>query len=235
MHMPSASTPETASKARSRLMNDAYETLKAAITSGELEPGERLYETAMSARFGVSRTPVREALQRLVNEGLAGVGPDGVRVTILSVKEVHSLQHVNRALQGIAARLAATQGSDEDTAKLAELMSRMENHCTLSDLKAWSEVDVEIHRHIFKMSASPWLVRLLLQIEPLLARGREIILRQAGWMERSTGEHRLIVNGIRSRDEEAAEKAMQDHLLVAERNLIEILETVVVPWRGNRI
>jgi DNA-binding GntR family transcriptional regulator len=162
------------------------------------------------------------------------MGAESLEITSLSLKDVRSLQQVNRALQGVAARLAANEGSEEDMARLEELMTRMENYCALRDLKSWTEVDVELHRHVFTMSKSPWLARLLLQIEPLLARGRDIILRQAGWMEKSTGEHRVTVNAIRSRGEEAAEKAMQDHLLTAEQKLIAILETVLVPWRGDR-
>jgi DNA-binding GntR family transcriptional regulator len=216
-------------------MDDAYETLKAAITSGELQPGERLYETALSARFGVSRTPVREALQRLVTEGLAEVGPNGVRVTTLSVKDVRALQRTSRALQSLAALLAASEGSEADMAKLEELMQRMETCAAAHDFKSWAEADVAIHRHIFQMSANPWLSKLLLQMESLIARVRHVMLGRPGRVEEATDEHRLVVEAIKSRDEKAAEKAMYDHLVMAEKTLIETLEAVVVPWRGDRV
>lgn len=218
-----------------RRTEEAYSTLKAAITSGELQPGERLYETALAGRFGMSRTPIREALLRLIAEGLAEIGADGVRVASLSVKDVRSLQQASRALQSLAAKLAATEGSDADMAILEELMKRMETYASLRDLKSWAEADVEIHRHIFRMSGSAWLSRLLLQMESLIARVRHVILQQPGRMEEATGEHRAVVEAIRSRDEKAAEHAMHHHLLIAEQKLIAILETVVVPWRGDRI
>jgi len=233
--MSSPSTTDHASKNRARLMEDAYETLKAAITSGELQPGERLYETNLSARFGVSRTPVREALQRLVNEGLAEVGTDGVRVTTLSVKDVRSLQQTSRALQSLAARLAASEASEGDMTKLEELMKHMETCAAAHDFKSWAEADVEIHRHIFQMSGNPWLSKLLLQMESLIARVRHVMLRQPGRVEEATDEHRAVVEAIRSRNGKAAEQAMHDHLLMAEQKLIETLETVVVPWRGDRV
>jgi DNA-binding GntR family transcriptional regulator len=227
--------PDHTSKNRSRLVEDAYETLKAAITSGELQPGERLYETALSARFGVSRTPVREALQRLVTEGLAAVGPDGVRVTTLSVKDVRALQQTSRALQSLAASLAALEGTEPDMATLEELMQRMEACAAAHDFRSWAEADVAIHRHIFQMSENPWLSRLLLQMESLIARVRHVMLRQPGRVEEATKEHRLVVEAIKSRDGKAAETAMYDHLLMAEKALIETLEAVVVPWRGDRV
>jgi DNA-binding GntR family transcriptional regulator len=233
--MLSHSVPDHASKNRSRLVEDAYETLKAAITSGELQPGERLYETALSARFGVSRTPVREALQRLVTEGLAAVGPDSVRVTTLSVKDVRALQQTSRALQSLAASLAASESSEPDMATLEELMQRMEACAAAHDFRSWAEADVAIHRHIFQMSGNLWLSRLLLQMESLIARVRHVMLRQPGRVEEATNEHRLVVEAIKSRDGKAAETAMYDHLLMAEKALIETLEAVVVPWRGDRV
>jgi DNA-binding GntR family transcriptional regulator len=216
-------------------MEDAYERLKAAITSGDLQPGERLYETTTSARFGVSRTPVREALQRLVNEGLAEVGADGVRVATLSIKDVRSLQQTSRALQSLAARLAASEASEGDMTKLEELMKQMETCAAAHDFKGWAEADVTIHRHIFQMSGNACLSTLLLQMESRVARVRHVMFRQPGRVMEATDEHRTVVEAIKSRDGKAAEQAMHDHLMMAEQALIETLEAVVVPWRGDRV
>ena len=233
--MFSPSKTDHASKNRARLMQDAYETLKAAITAGELQPGERLYETTLSARFGVSRTPVREALQRLVNEGLAEVGRNGFCVATLSVKDVRSLQQTSRALQSLAARLAASEASEGDMTQLEELMKHMETCAAAHDFKSWAEADVAIHRHIFQMSGNPWLSKLLLQMESLIARVRHVMLKQPGRVEEATDEHRVVVDAIKSRDGKAAEQTMYDHLVMAEQKLIETLESVVVPWRGDRV
>ncbi len=88
---------------RNGLTVEIYEALKAEIIAGDLKSRERLYETVLAKRFQTSRTPVREALQRLVNEGLVEARSDGVCVATLSVKDVRSLEQANRALQSLAA------------------------------------------------------------------------------------------------------------------------------------
>jgi len=101
---------------RNGLTAEIYEALKAEITARALTSRERLYETVLAKRFKSSRKPVREALQRLVSEGLAEVRPDGVCVAALSVQDVRSLEQANRALQSLAAELAVGEGSEAGTA-----------------------------------------------------------------------------------------------------------------------
>lgn len=220
---------------RNRMTAEAYEAIKAAISSGELQPCERLYETVLGKRLKMSRTPVREALQRLVNEGLAEARPDGVCVAALSVKDIRSLEQANRALQSLAAQLAASEGSEGDMAKLEELMARMEACAEANDMDGWITADQAIHRHLFQMSRSRWLSKLLLQMESLIGRVRHIGLRGPGRMKKATYEHRTIVDAIKSRDAEAAQQAMYNHLMVVEQHLVEILETFVVPLKGDRL
>jgi DNA-binding GntR family transcriptional regulator len=220
---------------RNRLTAEAYEALKAAITSGELAPRERLYETVLAKRLKMSRTPVREAIQRLVNEGLAEAGADGVCVAGLSVKDIRSLEQANRALQSLAAELAASEGSEDDMTKLEEIMASMEACAGRDDSDGWVIADQAIHRHLFQMSGSRWLVRLLLQMEALIGRVRHIGIRGPTRMKDATEEHRRVVDAITSRDPAAAQRAMHDHLVVVEQHLVRILETVVVPWKGGRL
>ena len=218
---------------RNPLAAEAYEALKAAISSGELQPRERLYETVLAKRLKMSRTPVREAIQRLVNEGLAEMGPDGARVAALSVKDIRSLEQANRALQSLAAELAASEASEEDRATLEELMARMETCAGVEDTAGWITADQAIHRHLFQMSGNRWLVRLLMQMEALIGRVRHVGIRSPMRMKDATGEHRRFVDAITARDPEAARRAMHDHLLLVEKNLTQILEAFVVPWRGD--
>jgi DNA-binding GntR family transcriptional regulator len=218
---------------RTRLTLEAYETLKAEISSGTLQPRERLYETILAERFKMSRTPIREALQRLVNEGLAEAGPGGACVAALSVKDIRSLEQANRALQSLAAELATSEGSEGDMAKLEELMGRMEACAGTDDTDGWITADQAIHRHLFQMSGNRWLLKLLLQMEALVSRVRHIGLRGTGRMKEATREHRTIIDAIKSRDPEAARRAMHDHLVLVEQHLVQILETFVVPLRGD--
>ena len=219
---------------RNPLTGEAYAALKAAILSGELQPRDRLYETVLARRFKMSRTPVREALQRLVNEGLAEAGSEGLAVATLSVEDIRSLEEANRALQSLAAQLAAAKGTEVELSKLEESTARMEACVITRDLEGWIGADQEIHRQIFQMCGNRWLWKLLLQMESLVARIRHIALKRPGRLEESTAEHRAVVEAIKSRDPAAAHQAMQHHLVKTEQNLITILEQFVVPVRGDR-
>jgi GntR family transcriptional regulator, rspAB operon transcriptional repressor len=214
---------------RNPLTADAYQRLRSAISSGELPPRERLVELVLSKKFSMSRTPVREAIQRLVSEGLAESGSDGVYVAALSVKDIRSLERVNRAVQSLAAEVAACEGSDADMEVLEQIMVRMEGCATAQDTDGWSVADHEMHRHIFRMASDRWLLKIRLQMEPLTDRVRFIDIRRPGRMEASACEHRVIVEAIKRRDGGAAYQAMFEHLVLTERNLVEILETFVMP------
>jgi len=219
---------------RNRLTAEVYATLRSAITSGELLPRERLYETVLARRFKMSRTPVREALQRLVTEGLVEGGVDGVYVATLSVQDVRSLEQANRALQSLAAQLAAAAGSEDDLERLEGLVARMEACAVSGDLDAWIAADQEMHRQIFRMCGNRWVWKLLLQMESLVGRVRHIALRRPGRLEESTKEHRVVVDAIKSRTPDLAHQAMHAHLVRTEENLISVLETFVVPLKGER-
>jgi DNA-binding GntR family transcriptional regulator len=219
---------------RNRLTAEAYAALKTAISSGEFRPRERLYETVLAKQFKMSRTPVREALQRLVSEALAVSGPDGVSVATLSVEDIRSLEQVNRALQGLAAQLAVTGGSESELEELETFMARMEACVPMRDLDGWIAADQEIHRQIVKMGKNPWVWKLYLQLEAIISRVRHLALRAPGRLEVSTQEHRAFVNAIKSRNAEAAQRAIHYHIAQTEENMITILETFVVPVKGDR-
>jgi DNA-binding GntR family transcriptional regulator len=226
--------PASESTDRNRLTGEAYAALKAAILSGELQPRDRLYETVLARRFKMSRTPVREALQRLVNEGLAEAGSDGLAVATLSVEDIRSLEEANRALQSLAAQLAATGGSEGDLERLEAFVARMEACAASGDLDGWIAADQEMHRQIFRMCGNRWVWKPLLQMESLIGRVRHIALRRPGRLEESTKEHRVVVDAIKSRCPDLAHHAMHSHLVRTEENLISVLETFVVPLKGER-
>ncbi len=225
----------TISPDRARLAAEAYEALKAAIAAGEFKPRERLYATVLAKRLQMSRTPVREALQRLVNEGLAEARPDGIVLADLSVRDIRHLEQANRALQSLAAELAATEGTEAAVGQLETLMARMERCAARKDVAGWIAADQALHRHLFAMAGNPWVQRLLLQMEALIGRVRHIGLRGPGAprMQEATGEHRQIVDAIAAHDPKTARQAMHDHLAVVEDHLVALLEAFVVPWKGD--
>jgi len=219
---------------RNRLTTEAYEAVKRAIVSGELRPRERLYESALARQFSMSRTPVREALQRLMSEGLVAAEPEGLSVATLSVEEIRGLEQVNRALQGLAAETAATTGSPGALDDLEGCMVRMETCAAAGDIEGWIAADREIHIRILKICRNTWLFKFHQQMEAIVSRVRHLALRSPGRLDTSTREHRAFVDAIRSRDGRAAREAMQYHIAQTEENLVRILETFVVPIQGQR-
>jgi DNA-binding FadR family transcriptional regulator len=91
-----------------------------------------------------------------------------------------------------------------------------------------------MHRQIFRMCGNRWVWKLLLQMETLIGRVRHIALRRPGRLEESTKEHRVVVDSIKSRNPDLAHQAMHTHLVRTEENLISVLETFVVPLKGER-
>ena len=225
---------KSTSSNRSGLTAEIYEAVKAEIIAGALKSRDRLYEPVLAKRFKTSRTPVREALQRLISEGLAEARPDGVCVAALSVQDVRSLEQANRALQSLAAELAAREGSAAGTAEQEALMARMEACAAARDLDGWMATDQDIHRHLFQLSGNRWLLRLLLQMESLIGRVRHIARRRPGRLEESTRQHRTIVDAVTSHDGKAAYQAMYAHLVVTEQNLVELLE-LLEPLNSDRL
>jgi DNA-binding GntR family transcriptional regulator len=182
----------------------------------------------------MSRTPVREALQRLASEGLVESGADGVYVATLTVQDIRSLEQANRALQSLAAELAATAGSDDELNRLEACVARMEACVASGDIHGWIAADQDMHQQIFRMCGNRWIWKLLLQMESLIARVRHIALRRPGRIEESTKEHRGVVDAIKSRNPGLAHRAMHSHLVRTEENMISILETFVMPLKGER-
>jgi DNA-binding GntR family transcriptional regulator len=126
--------------------------------------------------------------------------------------------------------LAASEGAKADMVKLEEIMVRMETFAAAEDSSGWSAADHEIHRHIFKMADNRWLLKLRLQMEPLTDRVRFIDIRRPGRMEVSAREHRAIVDAIIRRDGAAARQSMNDHLVLTERNIVDIMDKFVIPF-----
>ncbi len=215
------------------LTEQVYRRLSTDIVEGRLSPGQQLLETALARELSVSRTPVREAIRLLINEGLAMSTPGGVVVTQLTVKDVQDLLQTEGVLDGLACRLAALRGSDEQMAQLEEIMARMESSSEAGDLSGWIEADRQLHDHIALMADNHPLARFTGQVNSLLFRMRHLSVRQPGRLEEANAENRRVVEAIKRRDADQAELAVKEHVRNVERVVIGILENFVVPFKGQ--
>lgn len=187
-----------------------FEVLIAAIERGEILPGERLQETRLAAQFGLSRTPIREALHRLETLGLAEPGPHrGLIVASISYDRLRQLFAVREGLENIAMQLAVAAASDEEIALLQRMV---DTEKTLTDSKMLHDHNRLFHRQIYRSTHNPYLNEMLdnLRIHLSLLRGTTYALSDRA--EEAKCEHQAIVDALARRDTDAAQAAACQHI-----------------------
>ena len=197
--------------------NQVYSDIKKAIMVLQLRPGSVVQEEALARQFGVSRTPVREALRRLEQEGLVRTLPKkGVLVTGVSAQDILEIFQVRMAVEPLAARLAANQMPSDEIQRLREL------HIPVSGSAAGvNDGYRELHRSIARHCGNSRLSSILRSLMDETTR----ILAMSGPAEtsRQCHQHLEIVKALELRDGLAAEQAMQEHLLDFRRSFISLL------------
>jgi DNA-binding GntR family transcriptional regulator len=206
--------------AGSTLAEQLYHRLTAAILSGELAPGAKISEPALASQYGVSRGPLREALHRLQERKLITRSANlGARIVMPSPETLMELFVVREALEGMAARLAATNATDEEIAALRATVTQglrgaADKETSASDMDPVSDDD--FHFAIAQCSRSAMLIDLLCgELAPLLRlyRGQFGPVRARG--QRALTEHERIVSAIEDRDPDLAESLMRRHIAAA--------------------
>ncbi len=182
-------------------MDDAAQILRRAILSGRFQGGARLRQTDLADKLGISRTPIREALVRLRDEGLVELLPGGgVRVKVMNLDEAVELYDLREVLDGLAARLAAGRASAAALGRLEKALQRMAQCVERQDPNRWFQAHVKFH---------------------------DEILRAAGNTERrleqAHEEHRRIHEAIAARDGEAAERLARTHIANAKEIVLKVM------------
>jgi DNA-binding GntR family transcriptional regulator len=204
-----------------RLVDDVYEQLRDGILSGELSPGTHLRVTALAEKLGVSRSPIREAVQRLTQERLALEEPRrGAVVASISKAELVRLYELREVLEGLAARLATERRSPELLATLKATLMRQEAAVNSADITAFREADMLFHQQIRDASANPELMRAL---EDIRSKVRiAMFTRVSIGREQALKDHWAIFKGMESGDAAASEQAARAHIV----HLKETLQSI---------
>ena len=192
---------------------DAYSLILEAIDVGVYKPGDRLVESDLAERFGVSRTPIREALQRLETQSLLTRDGRSLIVASLSHNQMSELYVVRAELEGLAARLAAQHATAEEVQVLRDMVEDDRN--LLDDPSALARANRRFHKQIHLASHNRFLVRQLDLVHRSMALMATTSLAAEGRGEVAMEEHQAIVDAIANRDEGAAQKALRDHISVA--------------------
>lgn len=192
---------------------DAYSLILEAIDVGVYKPGERLVESDLAEKFGMSRTPIREALQRLETQSLLERDGRSLIVASLDHNQMAELYVVRRELEGLAARLAARHATEEEIKVLQDMVD--EDDALVGDPVALSRSNRRFHKQIHLASHNRYLVQQLDLVHRTMALMATTSLAAQGRGEIAQEEHSGIVKAIRNRDEDAAQNALRDHISVA--------------------
>jgi DNA-binding GntR family transcriptional regulator len=188
-----------------------YGHLKALLLSGRFAPGERLSELLLAKELGVSRTPVREALMRLAEEGLLELVPGkGARVRAFTPEEVEEVYRVRALLEGEAAKEAALRARPWELLELEELL-RAIDEAPEEDYPEQMRRDLEFHRALVRLSGNRTLLRLYEDLLATLALARSAV-PMLSQDEATRREHWAILKALKARDSEGAKRAVEAHI-----------------------
>lgn len=195
------------------MADDAYERLRTEIVSGRLQPNERLVEADIVSSLGVSRTAVRAALVRLEHDGLVEHERNrGAKVRLVGESEAIEILETRAALEGLIARKAAANVTEDDVALLREILASMRTLLAGGDLLAASDRNVDLHGAIMRIARHRTAERLVSMLNSQLVRFQYRTILQPGRSERTLREHEAIVEAMARGDGAAAETAMRAHL-----------------------
>ena len=200
------------------------ETLRDAIRTGILEPGERLMEVQLAEELGISRTPVREAIRKLEQEGYVIMMPRrGTYVSDISTNDVKEIFEIRSALESLATGLAARRIEPEELETLQNLLIEIEGYIIENDMEKIVETDIKFHGLLYKVSRNERLVSIISNLKEQLARFRTLSMSYPGRLQETLEEHSEMVEAIANGDVSAARDAAEHHMERAEKTLLKAM------------
>lgn len=200
----------------------AFEMIKDAIINHEILPGEPLYERYLSEKLEISRTPIREALQLLEQEGwVTSVPRKGTFVSNISVEDVEEIIQLRRALEILAIELLIPKITEEQLATLARILEMQAK--TQGDKKMFIAIDKDFHFHLATFSGNRRIAQLIETYGDQMRWFGYRAVTQSGRVEETLKEHEAIYEGLKARDLERAKQAVLDHM---EKTRLAILSNI---------
>ncbi len=225
-------------KPSSKTWERAYDGIKDLILSLAIKPGETVSENRLARALGISRTPVREALNRLEQEGLVISSRRRKRAFVLTIAEVEEIFDLKVAIERTVARWAAERGQDEGRASFRQAVQRMQRIASARPAaadelegwhRAWLEADTEYHRILFRMAGNRRAEQIVDTVNNHWHRLRLGILAIEDRIEKSVVEHTRIADAVLARDGARAETLMAEHLQNLKVMLVGIMKAFRYP------
>ena len=195
------------------LRDVVYNTLREAILRGDLQPGERLMELQLAAKLGVSRTPIREAIRMLEQEGLTVTVPrKGAEVARMTLKDMEDVLEIRESLDELAVKLACQKMTPEQLEKLMVARDAFAASTEGGNVKEIAQCDVSFHDVIYEATDNPKLVNMLNNLREQIYRYRVEYLKNPGNYPALIREHEDIVTAIANKDQLRSVEAMHIHV-----------------------
>lgn len=195
------------------LRDVVFNTLRQAILTGELKPGERLMEIHLANKLGVSRTPIREAIRKLELEGLVTMIPRrGAEVSQITEKSMNDVLEVRRALDALCVELACDRITEEGLEKLQKACTGFEQAVKTKDLRRIAQADVALHDIIVQATGNQRLIQLVNNLSEQMYRYRFEYIKDFNQHTRLVEEHRIIYESIVNKDKETASQEARIHI-----------------------
>lgn len=204
--------------------NSVYEYLYNAIRTGEIKPGQTLTERGLAEKIGVSRTPVREAIRKLEEQGIVTHEPHkGVKVITLSVDKVAQLYDVRELLEGLAARKLAERHTPEGLGELIALMDEAEQEAVANHVHELARINSEFHLTLARLSGNVYLEAIMNMLQTQIGLMMSASLSTSGRPLQNISEHKMLIDAIRSGDGEFAESIAKHHVRNAREHAMQKL------------
>jgi len=204
------------------LREKILETIRDAILKGNMKPGERVSEPDLAERFGISRTPIREAFRQLESEGYLQVIPrKGAVVASLSERDIEEFYAIKIILEGFAARMAAENLTPKDIERLESINERLQQIAAEGDVKNFFRVHNEFHEVFIKAAGNEKLYEMITQLVMRFKRLRLASLSQPGRMEISVEEHRNMIQAFKNHDGDRADSLVRHTATIGAGVLIQ--------------
>jgi GntR family transcriptional regulator, rspAB operon transcriptional repressor len=210
---------------RRNIPKQVYELLREKILSIELEPGASINERRLTKWLGVSRTPIREAIRRLADNGLISIVPHvGTSVSLISAKRIRELYLIRSSLECAVTRLAAERFDEPSAKMLLDLIDQQTATLEGPDFVRHVAVDNEFHRSIAGIGGLTLAWEILQKVMIEVTRLRHLSIRIPGRLAQPIEEHGNILRALSSNDPDASEWAMKAHLDNSYQSVLTALE-----------
>jgi len=227
-------TPFLKSDTGATYQQQAYDYVKDQITGLKLKPGQTLTDSQIAAELKFSRTPVREALRRLEQEGLlVNDSRRGWKIYSLSLDDIRQIFEIKQLLEGLIVEQAAACQDGDLRAALQEALGRMQKAASAGNYEAWRQADASLHLTLQQMSSNRRACSTVQSLDDQWFRLRAGYIVLEGRMQRSAYEHAEIVANLLAGDGPGAAEKMRAHINYVYHDLINALRVVMPFVQGN--